>query len=103
LLPDSLVLDGQDATQLLCGDTSADSQNERTLHAIYGFGKNRLESFRSDSWKLHLTQPPQLYDLANDIGEQENLATAMPNRVHKMQEQLRRWQQEVNASLPKQN
>jgi len=97
-LPDSLVLDGLDATQLLCGEKGADSCDERTLRAVYGLNTNRLESFRSGSWKLHLTQPPQLYDLANDIGEQENLATAMPDRVHKMQEQLRRWQQEVDAS-----
>ncbi|MBM4092500.1 MAG: sulfatase [Planctomycetes bacterium] len=102
-LPDSLVLDGLDATQLLCGEKGADSHNERTLHAVYGLNKNRLESFRSGSWKLHLTQPPQLYDLANDIGEQENLATAMPDHVHKMQEQLRRWQQEFDASLPGRN
>ena len=97
-LPDSLALDGLDVTQLLRGEKGADSYDERTLRAVYGLNKNRLESFRSGSWKLHLTQPPQLYDLANDIGEQENLAAAMPDRVHKMQEQLRRWQQE--ASLP---
>jgi arylsulfatase A-like enzyme len=99
-LPDSLVLDGLDFTQLLFGDESADSGNPRTLRAVYGLNKNRLESFRSGSWKLHLTQPPQLYDLANDIGEQENLAAAMPDRVHKMQEQLRRWQREFEAALP---
>ena len=97
-LPDSLVLDGLDVTRILFGDRGADFDNVRTLCAVYGLNKNRRESFRSGNWKLHLTQPPQLYDLANDIGEQENLATAMPDRVHKMQEQLHRWKQEVDAS-----
>ncbi|MFZ5829641.1 MAG: sulfatase/phosphatase domain-containing protein, partial [Planctomycetota bacterium] len=42
----------------------------------------------------------ELYDLSKDIGEETNLANAMPERVKRMQDQLRRWQKDVGASMP---
>jgi arylsulfatase A-like enzyme len=45
----------------------------------------------------------QLFDLDNDIGEQNDLAAEMPERVGQMQEALQRWRREVDAKLPTPN
>ncbi|MFM8550295.1 MAG: sulfatase family protein [Verrucomicrobiota bacterium] len=39
---------------------------------------------RLGNWKYIATQPAQLYDLANDIGETKNLAAEQPERVAEM-------------------
>ncbi|MEY3449540.1 MAG: hypothetical protein RL749_1161, partial [Verrucomicrobiota bacterium] len=39
---------------------------------------------RLGNWKYIPTQPAQLYDLGNDIGETKNLAASQPERVTEM-------------------
>ena len=41
----------------------------------------------------------QLYDLAKDIGEQNDLSRQMPERVAKMKAELHRWYQSVDAKF----
>ncbi|MEY3547822.1 MAG: hypothetical protein RLZZ552_189 [Verrucomicrobiota bacterium] len=43
---------------------------------------------RLGKWKYIATQPAQLYDLANDVGETKNLAAAMPEKVAEMKSLL---------------
>jgi len=43
-----------------------------------------MPGFRLGSWKLIPTPQPQLYNLADDIGEQRNLAAQEPGRVAEM-------------------
>ncbi len=45
----------------------------------------------------------QLFDLENDVGEQNDLAAEMPDRVAQMHEALLRWRREVDAKLPTPN
>ncbi|MEW6742105.1 MAG: sulfatase [Planctomycetota bacterium] len=45
----------------------------------------------------------ELYDLANDIGEQNNLASAMPDKVLELDTLLRRHIEEVGARVPDKN
>ncbi|UCF14067.1 MAG: sulfatase, partial [Phycisphaerales bacterium] len=45
----------------------------------------------------------ELYDLANDIGEKENLATVMPQRAAQLQQKLAKWRRSVNAEMPTAN
>ncbi len=45
----------------------------------------------------------QLFDLENDVGEQNDLAAEMPDRVAQMHEVLQRWRREVDAKLPTPN
>ncbi len=45
----------------------------------------------------------ELYDLANDIGEKENLATTMPQKAARMQQKLARWRRSVGAKMPTAN
>ena len=45
----------------------------------------------------------QLFDLENDIGEQDDLADENPDKVREMYELLQRWRREVDAKLPTPN
>lgn len=73
-LPIDLKLDGTDITPVLLGKSASPSPRS-TLYSLYGLNKNRSESFRENFWKLHLSDPPQLYDLTSDISETNNVAT----------------------------
>ncbi len=42
----------------------------------------------------------ELYDLKNDIGEKNNLAGKMPEKVSELRAQLNAWQRRVNAAIP---
>jgi arylsulfatase A-like enzyme len=45
----------------------------------------------------------ELYDLANDIGEKNNLATEMPQEAARLQQKLARWRKSVKAKMPTAN
>jgi arylsulfatase A len=47
--------------------------------------------------------PPELYDLANDVGERQNLAAQRPQDVARLGERLAQWRAEVGAQMPKEN
>jgi arylsulfatase A len=69
-------LDGHDITPVLLGSPGAHSPRT-TLYSLYGLNQQRrLESVREGASKLHLTTPPQLYDLARDPAESTNIASA---------------------------
>lgn len=59
-------------------------------------GKYKLIEFYEDG-KL------ELYDLAKDIGEKNNLAAEMPERAARLQRKLARWRRSVNAKMPTEN
>jgi hypothetical protein len=40
-----------------------------------------------------------LYNLKEDIGEQNNLVKQMPERVRKLKKMLSNWRSEVNAQM----
>jgi arylsulfatase A-like enzyme len=76
-------LDGFDVSAVLLGEKDARSPRSR-LYSLYGVNRGRLESFREGAWKLHLSTPPQLYDLAHDIAEAANVATQHPELVARL-------------------
>ncbi len=45
----------------------------------------------------------ELYNLENDIGEQNNLVDVYPEKARESHDLLRYWKIEVNAQLPKPN
>lgn len=45
----------------------------------------------------------ELYNLNNDIGEQQNLAAKYPKRTKTMHVMLKKWRQEVDAHMPSKN
>jgi arylsulfatase A-like enzyme len=59
---------------------------------------------RSGKWKLHEYFEDgglELYDLENDIGEQNNLAETMPEKARLLHEKLKRWRREIGAPVPR--
>jgi arylsulfatase A-like enzyme len=82
-LPAGRKLDGHDITQLFLGERDLPSPRE-TLYSLYGINQRRLESMRAGNWKLHLTRPPQLYDLATDVGETRDTAAQHPDVVQRL-------------------
>ena len=60
-------------------------------------GDWKLIEFYEDGGKL------ELYNLAADIGEQNDLATKQPERVKTMHAALKAWRKEVQAQMPQRN
>ncbi len=61
---------------------------------------------RDGDWKLiewYEDGSLELFNLANDESEKNNLAGKMPERVEEMHKQLADWRQEVNAVMPTPN
>ena len=45
----------------------------------------------------------ELYNLKTDLGETNDLATEMPDKVDELLGMLRAWRSEVNARMPSKN
>jgi arylsulfatase A len=89
--PADRVIDGLSFAPLLLGEEGARSPRE-SFYALYGLNAKRLESVRSGPWKLHLSDPPQLYNLDADLGETTNLApeqTEIVARLRRLADALR--------------
>jgi arylsulfatase A len=92
-LPADRKLDGVDVWPVLAGTAGAKPPRD---HFFYFRGPT-LDAVRSGPWKLHLAlaegapgqkkgaPQPQLFNLADDIGETKNLAAAQPEVVKRLQ------------------
>jgi arylsulfatase A-like enzyme len=61
---------------------------------------------RKGSWKLIETFDPEgveLYNLANDLGETNNLAGERPDLMNALRRELRAWRREVGAEMMQPN
>lgn len=94
ILPENLVLDGYDVSAVLLGERGVQSPRT-TLYSLYGLNKNRLESMRSGQWKLHLLNPPALYDLGADVPESTNVSDQRPDVVAHLIELAKRARAET--------
>lgn len=81
-LPKDLKLDGDDIHEVLL--TAEGKSPRHTLYSLYGIKLKRLQSMREGSWKLHLTEPPALYDLAQDPAETTDVAATHPDLVQRL-------------------
>lgn len=94
--PPDRLLDGSDVSPLLLGQPGARSPRT-TLYSLYGFQANRRESIREGAWKLHLSTPPELYDLGQDLTETTNLATSRPEVVARLTRRAAEIREETGA------
>ena len=90
--PTDRKFDGVNLLPLL---TEGKSLRQRRL--FWGHGKSR--AMRDGSWKLVMNAPgqkqPGLYNLADDIAEQDDLAKQKPGRLKKMLAATKAWEQDV--------
>lgn len=121
-LPTNQVVDGESLVPLLTGDKKslADEKGER---AIFWHFPAYLQSFkdvndeqrdplfrtrpcsviRMGDWKLHQYFEDgglELYNLKEDIGENQNLSEKYPERTRNMLDRLEAWQEETGADIP---
>ncbi len=65
-------------------------------------GARPYSAIRSGDWRLieyHLDGAVELYNLAEDIGETQNLAATRPDMVALLVEKLHAWREEVDAQM----
>jgi arylsulfatase A-like enzyme len=92
-LPGSLNLDG---INLLAHLVDGETLPERPV--CWKIGNER--AIRKGSWKLCLIgdNPPELYNLSDDIGETSNLAEHHPELVRKLIEDYRVWEKSATSN-----
>ncbi|GHB65437.1 sulfatase [Persicitalea jodogahamensis] len=70
-------------------------------------GSSPGSAVRQGDWKLiewfEESRPVELYDLRDDLGEQNNLAATRPQKVKELLDLLHTWREEVGARLPSKN
>ena len=98
-----LHADGQSLLSQLRGNDAG----SRTLHWHYphyhGSSWKPGASIRDGDWKLiefYHHDKVELYNLANDIGEQKDLATRQPKKTAELRAKLRAWQKTMKAKMP---
>jgi arylsulfatase A len=91
-LPQDPLLDGRDPTKTLAGE--APSPHE-ALYWVWNQGRRQQwRALRQDRYKLVRSadsEPWELYDLASDVGEQENLAHELPELVKELAAKFAKW------------
>lgn len=95
------VIDGKDITAVIHG--SDDSPRNELL---YYSGRGGLEGLRQGDWKIRIagkkkkqnSAKPELYNLKDDIGESNNLAEKMPEKVEAMRKRMRELDAEIEKN-----
>ncbi|MCA9179188.1 MAG: sulfatase-like hydrolase/transferase [Planctomycetales bacterium] len=106
--PADRPLDGVDLSRLLLRGEQA-LESRRLFWASLSNAGNRSEAFRQGPWKLVVQHPRstpgtfehsvrELYQLDQDPGEQQNLASQHPDRVAEMSRQLDAWYAATQAT-----
>jgi arylsulfatase A-like enzyme len=111
--PANYPLDGESLVPLF---KNADASLKRT--AIYqhfpgylGMGADQWRTtpvglIEAGDWKLMEFFEDgrlELYNLKDDIGEQHNLASAMPDKAKELRDQMIAWRTTVGAKMPEKN
>lgn len=103
------IIDGMDLSHLLLGSEGEKSREEFVHYTSQG----ELEGIRQGKWKLLVKAPPAnrnnrqnqnakpevlLFDLSNDLGEQQNLAESHPEVVKKLTDRMRELDDEITRN-----
>ncbi|MEQ9439240.1 MAG: sulfatase-like hydrolase/transferase [Cyclobacteriaceae bacterium] len=91
-IPDSIVLDGKNPLPVLTGETDI------SPHETFYFEYQEHAALRWKDWKVVRPQSDQrwqLFNLAEDIGEENDLAGRYPEVVEKLSTQYTRMHQEL--------
>lgn len=102
--PTGTIYDGEDVLDTLLGKSTAGRQAEIYFRRppdrknYYGFSQLPDLAMRQGAWKLlcdYDGSRPQLYDLENDPGENNNLAADNPDVVSSLTKKLLDWNQRM--------
>jgi arylsulfatase A-like enzyme len=107
--PTTARIDGRSLRPLLEG--TGDLPSDRPLFWHYPHYGNQGgapgAAIRKGDWKLIVwfekPDSPELYNLAQDLGESRNLAPQEPGRVQELRAELEAWQKDVGALMPSAN
>jgi len=106
-LQPKLHADGQSLAGLLKGDPSSEPRTFYWHYPHYhGSSWKPGASIRDGDWKLiefYEYDEVELYNLADDPGEQNDLSESMPEKTTELREKLKAWQKEMNAQMPQPN
>ena len=99
--------DGISLVPLLKGTSSPVREAIYWHYPHYGNqGGSPGAAIRSGDYKLiefYENNHVELYNLKDDIGEQDNLAAYMPDKANELLDKLHQWQKEVDAKMPSPN
>lgn len=107
--PEDLIVDGVSLTPALAGQNKAPINNEFLMHFPHNHKHSYFTTFRQGDWKLIYHYNPedkknvqryQLYNLAQDLGEQNNLANVEKVKLANMVNAMRLKLKEQNAQYP---
>jgi arylsulfatase A len=87
-LPTDRILDGKDITAML----KAGSDGKSEYKKFFYWSKKNITALRMGNWKLRIRidnksktrDNPELFNLADDLSEANNLASQMPDKVAQM-------------------
>jgi len=94
-------LDGKNWWSALQGAAGSKDAKDRYAVRESMFWKRRDHlAARVGDWKWRKIgeSPPELYNLADDIGETENLATSRPEKLAELESRFTRWQNKMDAA-----
>ena len=102
------AVDGVSLVPLLSGGTLTRPRDLYFVRREGGnaYGGQSYEALIRGDWKLMRSDPYsplELYNLKDDIGEQKNLASQMPEMAMRLHEQLVAWRKQVGARMPTPN
>lgn len=101
-LPTQQAVDGESFAEMLEG-TEIDSNRVLFWHYPVYHHDRPAGAVRQGKWKLiefFDTDTVELYDLSEDIGEQNNLASQFPKKKEELKRQLAEWRTQVAAQMP---
>ena len=106
-VPDRLLIDGEDLSPVLFEGAALERDALFWHYPHYGNqGGTPGSSIRSGDWKLiefYEDGRLELYNLAEDVGEDNNLANAEPERTQALYQRLKIWRESVAARIPTPN
>ena len=98
-------IDATDFSPVLLNNGGAELQRDLFWHFPHYHGScwTPGSAMRSGNWKLvrfYETEETQLFDLASDPSERQDVSEAEPTIVSKMSKKLTNWQDRIGAALP---
>ncbi|WP_421897665.1 sulfatase [Marinoscillum sp.] len=103
-LPKNQVIDGENFSDHILDDHTPSHESERLffwhypLESKHFLGGRSAAAVRKGDWKLiefYDTGERELYNLKEDVGEENNLASSNPQKVDELQSKLIEWREKV--------